>query len=302
MMGGLSSEREISLKSGRAVLQALKDAGWQVLALEVAQETPEEIRRLVGEACVDVVFVAMHGGFGEDGRLQGILEAMGVAFTGPAAEASRLAMDKIASRRVFERAGLCVPQTRVIRRGERLVSLLHELEYPAVVKPAGQGSSIGVTCITHWRQLSPAILKAFRYDDTVLVEEYIKGREITVSVLDGAALPVVAIVPKKSFFDFQAKYEKGMTDYIVPAPVEAALAERAQQDAVTAYDALGCRHLARVDMILDKDGRPVILELNTVPGMTETSLLPKAARAAGLDFPSLCTKIVEMALHSFSVR
>ena len=297
VMGGLSSERDISLKSGRAVLRALKDTGWQALALDVLQETQEEVQRLVREACVDVVFVAMHGGFGEDGRLQKILEEMGVAFTGPAPEASRLAMDKVASRRLFERAGLCVPRTRVIRRAERMMSLLHELQYPVVIKPAAQGSSIGVTCVTHWRELAPAVLKALRYDDTILVEEFIKGREIAVSVLDGTALPVVAIIPKNTLFDFQAKYEKGMTEYVVPASLDAALAERAQQDAVTAYEALGCRHLARADMILDKEGRVVMLEVNTVPGLTETSLLPKAARAAGLEFPSLCAKIVELALN-----
>ncbi len=297
VMGGLSSEREISLKSGRAVLKALQDAGWQALALEVLQETQEEVQRLVREACVDVVFVAMHGGFGEDGRLQLILEEMGVAFTGPATQASRLAMDKVVSRRVFERAGLCVPRTRVIRRGEQMMSLLHGLTYPVVIKPAAQGSSIGVACVTHWKELSAALLAALRYDDTVLVEEFIKGQEITVSVLNGTALPVVAITPKKIFFDFQAKYEKGMTEYVVPAPLDAAVTGRAQQDAVTAYEALGCRHLARVDMILDQEGRPVILEVNTVPGLTETSLLPKAALAAGLEFTSLCTRIVEMALN-----
>ncbi len=297
-MGGLSSERDISLKSGRAVLNALKDAGWQALALEVLQETQEEIQRLVREAAVDVVFVAMHGGFGEDGRLQKILEDMRVPYTGPAREASRLAMDKVASRRLFERAGLRVPRTRIIRRGKRMMTLLHELRYPVVIKPAAQGSSIGVSFVSHGKELSAAVLKAFRYDDTILVEEFIEGREITVSVLDGTALPIVAIIPKKSFFDFQAKYEKGMTEYVVPAPLDAAVAERARQDAVTAYHALGCRHLARADMILDEEGRAVILEINTVPGLTETSLLPKAARAAGLEFTSLCTKIVELALNS----
>jgi len=297
-MGGRSSEREISLKSGRAVLKALKEEGWQALALDVAQETRAEVRRLTEEACVDVVFVAMHGGFGEDGRLQAILEEMRLPFTGPAREASRLAMDKVASRRLFERAGLCVPRTRVVRRGERMMSLLHELHYPVVVKPATQGSSIGVTCVTHWKELSQAVLKALRYDDILLVEEFIKGQEVTVSVLDGEALPVVAITPKKTFFDFQAKYEAGMTEYVVPAPLGADITRHVQEDAVTAYYALGCRHLARADMILDKEGRAVVLEVNAVPGLTETSLLPKAARAAGMEFPSLCTKIVEMALQS----
>jgi len=296
VMGGLSPERDISLKSGRAVCGALKDAGWDVFPLEVFQETREDIQRLVRGACVDVVFIAMHGGFGEDGRLQKILEDMSVPFTGPAQEASRLAMDKAASRRIFERAGLCVPRCRVIRRRQRLLSFLHGLRYPIVVKPASQGSSIGVSLVPGWKEMSAAVVKAFQYDDTVLLEEFVKGMEITVSVLNGLALPIVAVIPKKSFFDFQAKYEKGLTEYVVPAPLEASVAQRAQRDAVAAYQALGCRHMARVDMIVDEKGRPVILEVNTVPGLTETSLFPKAARAAGIAFSALCAKLVEMAL------
>ncbi|MGE5280275.1 MAG: D-alanine--D-alanine ligase family protein [Deltaproteobacteria bacterium] len=297
-MGGLSSEREVSLRSGRAVVDALRQAGWQALPLEVDRETAEEVARLIDAASADVVFVAMHGGFGEDGRLQKVLTDLGVPFTGPAEKASRLAMDKAASRALFEKEGLCVPATRVIRRGRRMMSLLHDLRYPVVVKPACQGSSIGVTRVTAGGELSAAVMEAQRHDDIILVEEFIEGQEVTVSVLDGAALPVVAVVPPRGFFDFRAKYEKGLTQYLVPAPLDAAVAARAQRDAVRAYDALGCRHLARVDMIIDVAGRPVILEVNTVPGFTETSLFPKAAQAAGMAFPVLCDTIVRMALNA----
>jgi len=296
VMGGLSEEKAVSLKSGRAVCDALKDAGWDVAALEVLQETPEEVHRLVKEAAVDVIFVAMHGGFGEDGRLQKILTDLRVPYTGPCEDASRLAMDKVASRRLFEKAGLCVPRARVVRRGRQMMSLLHRLKYPVVVKPASQGSSFGVSKVTRWKELCAAVLAAQGYDDIILVEEFIEGQEITVSVLNGLPLPIVAVIPKTGFFDYEAKYQLGMTTYAVPAPLEAAVAARAQRDAAAAYQALGCRHLARVDMIIDGKGRPVILEVNTVPGLTETSLFPKAAQAAGLTFPVLCDTLVTLAL------
>jgi len=297
-MGGLSSEREVSLKSGRAVFDALKNSGWDVFPLEVKQETEEEIRRLIEEHAVDVVFIAMHGGFGEDGRLQHILEKIRVPYTGPGEAASRLAMDKVSSHRLFARAGLHLPAHRVFTRRARYFCGFHFLPYPVVVKPAAQGSSIGVSFVSRPEQLGSAVVSAFQYDDTILIEEFIKGPEITVSVFNGMALPIVAVIPKKQFFDFQAKYEKGMTEYVVPAPLDPEVAKRAQWDAVTAYHALGCRHLARVDMIIRPDGVPMVLEVNTIPGMTQTSLFPKAAAAAGMAFDQLCSRLVELALHS----
>lgn len=294
MMGGSSSEREISLKSGEAVFKALRDLGLDVVALDVAQETEDEIRRLIAEETVQIVFIAMHGGFGEDGSLQHILDKIHIPYTGPAEAASRIAMDKLASRRLFEKAKLHVPQCRCLKRKSSRF-LLKLMRYPLVVKPSSQGSSIGISFVDSPAKLNAAIDSAFQYGDLVLVEEFIKGREITVSVLDGQALPVVEIIPKKQFFDFQAKYEKGLTEYVVPAHLEPEVTKRCQCDAVTAYHALNCRHLSRVDMIISPDGTPFVLEVNTIPGMTETSLFPKAARAAGLSFSQVCRKLLELA-------
>lgn len=297
-MGGVSSERDISLKSGSAVLDALKSAGLDAVGLDVLKETDEEIRRLIGLYSVDVVFVAMHGGFGEDGRLQRILEKARVPYTGPKEESSRIAMDKIASRVIFQKAGLNVPRYLCVKKCEAgsLAQLyLTGLKYPYVVKPCAEGSSIGISFVDSQKDLEGALDCAFKYGEYAVVEEFISGREITVSVFDGRPLPVVEIIPKKKFFDFQAKYIKGLTDYIVPALLDEAVALRAQSDAVVAYNALGCRHLSRVDIIIDDKNTPVILEVNTIPGMTQTSLLPKAAAAAGITFSNLCVRLLELA-------
>lgn len=296
MMGGRSSEREISMKSGAAVFAALKSAEFNVVPLEVQDEAEKEIRRLIQESAVDVVFVAMHGRFGEDGQLQKMLEKMRIPYTGPRPKASRLAMDKAASRRLFKKAGLCVPKywrISCIDEARRL----KDLRYPLVVKPSSQGSSIGISFVDSPLCLEDALTGALKLSRSALIEEFIAGREVTVSVFDGKPLPVVEIVPKNQFFDFEAKYEKGLTEYLVPAPLEPSVAERAQSAAATAYRALGCRHLSRVDMIIRDDGSPCVLEVNTIPGMTETSLFPKSAKAAGVGFPELCVRLLQLALR-----
>lgn len=298
MMGGLSSEREVSLKSGSAVLEALKNSGFDAVPLEVKEETEGEIRSLLASQAVDVVFVAMHGGFGEDGRLQRILESVPVPYTGPKEFSSRLAMDKLVSRSLFRKAGLSVPKGRRFARSTPLFLasfFARGLKYPLVVKPSAQGSSIGISFIVRASQLPQALSAAFKYGQEAMVEEFIHGREITVSVLNGSALPVVEIIPKNKFFDYQAKYEKGLTEYVVPAVLDEGVAHRAQRDAVAAYQALGCRHLSRVDMIIDGSGTAYVLEVNTIPGMTSTSLFPKAAAAAGISFAQLCIRLLELA-------
>lgn len=300
IMGGLSSERDISMKSGVAVLDALKSAGLNAVPLDVRDETEEEIRRLILTQAVDIVFVAMHGGFGEGGSLQHILEKIRIPYTGPREAASRLAMNKTVSRRFFKKAGLSVPRyRRIFRKMPRFLSKLFliGLAYPWVVKPSAQGSSIGISFIDSVSNLEGALERAFKYGDDVLVEEFIRGREITVSVLDDQALPIVEIIPKKKFFDFQAKYETGLTDYVVPAFLDAKIAQKAQEDAVSATRALGCRHFSRVDMIVNAQGAPYVLEVNTIPGMTATSLFPKAAAAAGIGFSALCIRLLELATH-----
>lgn len=295
MMGGCSSERQISLKSGAAVLKALKDRGLQAFALDVTSQTEDEVRKLVSGNSIDVVFVVMHGGFGEDGRLQEILEKIPVAYTGPGPKASNLAMDKCLSRSLFVRSGLRVPSNIVLTKGKGIPFRCRFMGLPLVVKPSAQGSSIGITFVKKREQLKDAVAGAFDYGETVLIEEFINGREVTVSVLDGKALPVVEIRPKKGFFDYEAKYQKGFTEYIVPASLDSGLALKIQEAAVKAYQALGCRHLSRIDMIV-RGHTPYVLEVNTIPGMTETSLFPKAAAAAGMDFGELCERLVGMAL------
>ena len=295
MMGGRSSERNVSIKSGTAVCEALKSARVDVKGLEVKQETEEEIRSLILDNGIGVVFVAMHGGFGEDGRLQRVLEKINVPFTGSQEKSSRLAMDKLASRLLFEKAKLHVPKYKCARRTAQ--DKMKDLSFPLVIKPSCQGSSIGISFVDSATEVQGALAEAFKYDETVLLEEFIRGREITVSVLDGQALPIVEIIPKKRFFDFEAKYEKGLTEYVVPALLEAKVAQKAQQDAVAAFCALCCRHLARVDMILKNDKMPYILEVNTIPGFTATSLFPKAAYAAGFSFQELCLKLCELAVQ-----
>jgi D-alanine-D-alanine ligase len=298
MMGGCSSEREVSLRSGRAVLEALQRAGHHAVPLDVHDESPREIARLVGSEAIDVVFIVLHGGFGEDGRLQKVLADLHLPFTGPDETASRLAMDKSAAQALFSRVGLRVPAYRVLTRWTRWMAWGSGLGFPVVVKPVAQGSSIGVSRVGSRRELGPALALAFQYGDRVIIDRFIPGREITVSVLDGKALPIVEVVPKKGFFDFESKYQKGMTEYLVPADFPAAVTKRCQEDAVAAVNALGARHLSRVDMIVSAEGVPYILEVNTVPGMTETSLFPKAARAAGLEFERLCARLVELALNN----
>lgn len=296
MMGGLSSERDISVKSGRSVRENLAKDGWNAVALELVSESVDEIKKLILENAIDVVFIAMHGGFGEGGDLQRILDNMGVPYVGSGYHSSRLAMDKVASHKLFEEAGLNVPKHLAVNKGEILNR--DSLKYPVVVKPSRQGSSIGITFVNSDGKLNEAIETAFKFDDSILIEEFIKAREMTVAVLDGRALPVVEIIPKSGFFDFQAKYQKGLTDYVCPAQLDAEIIRRMQSDAVTAWQVLKCRHLCRVDMLLDEKNDPYVLEVNTIPGMTETSLFPKAAAADGLTFEKLCSDLVKLALSS----
>lgn len=301
MLGGSSCEREISLKSGRAVACALKARGLDVALLEICRETEAEVRDLVKKNRVDVVFIAMHGGFGEDGRLQNILDGLKVPYTGSARQASGIAMDKYASRRLFEKAGLPVPKYKKFNKNDADFAL-DGLQYPLVVKPSSQGSSIGISFVEAPSHFEKAVKGAFVFDDDILVEEFIKGRELTVSILDGQPLPVVEIIPKSGFFDFQSKYGQGFTDYVVPASLLPGAAEKIQSSVVRAYHVLGCRHFARVDVMIDALGSLFILEVNTIPGLTEMSLFPKAARAAGIDFDQLCLRMVQLAAADLTAQ
>ncbi|MDI6758569.1 MAG: D-alanine--D-alanine ligase [Candidatus Omnitrophota bacterium] len=297
LMGGPSTEREISLKSGLAVYNALKEQGCEVICIDVLTDNSEENIRLIKLHRINCAFLALHGCFGEDGSIQGILEALEIPYTGSDVLASRIAMDKIASRQIFEREGLNVPKYKVFERPDNPCKIQIPLgqSMPLVVKPVSHGSSIGLSFVDREDCWDEAVKTAFSFDKRIIVEEYIKGRELTVGILDEEPLPIVEIIPKKTFFDFEAKYSKGMTKYVAPAKLDKGIAGKIQSEALLAHKFLGCFGCSRVDIILDDNNRPVILEINTIPGMTSQSLLPKAAKIAGIEFGELCLRLVELA-------
>lgn len=295
LMAGPSSEKKISLKSGRAVCEALKKAGLNVVPVIVKTDRQEDNIRLLRHKKIDCAFIALHGRFGEDGGIQKILGALNIPYTGSGVKASGLAMDKIASRRIFQRHGLKVPRYKVLKRDSYRGICLNDLSLPLVVKPATHGSSIGLSIAIQTKDILPAIKRAFQFDQRIIIEEYVKGRELTVGILGDNPMPVIEIIPKHDFFDYQAKYKKGLTDYIVPAKLSPEVSCRVKQAGLEAHRLLGCFGCSRVDIILDPENEPVVLEVNTIPGLTSTSLLPKAAKETGIDFISLCLKLIKLA-------
>lgn len=288
LAGGPSSEREISLESGKAVFEALKKRGHDVLFMDIQDHSVAG--ETVKSAGADAAFIVLHGGFGEDGTMQEILKKSRIPFTGSGPKASRLALDKAASRRLFEEAGLKVPRYRSFKKGEDID--LSGMSCPLVVKPTNEGSSIGLSIVDQDEEIDKAVTGAFCFSEEILVEEFIKGRELTVGILDDEPLPVVEIVAEKGYYDFEAKYKSPNTRYLAPAPLSTGSFIRAQSEALKAHKALGCRSFSRVDMILGADDEIYVLEVNTIPGLTTRSLLPKAAQAAGIDFYNLCERIL----------
>jgi D-alanine-D-alanine ligase len=303
LMGGPSSERGISLKSGKAVLSALKNSGVEALGIDILTDNKEENIRLLNDYNLNCAFIALHGRFGEDGQIQEILEQVGLPYTGSGVTASRLAMDKIGALRIFKAGKLCVPRSQSLDKTSynKNKDFKNELGLPLVVKPANHGSSIGLSIVELKQDLSAAINLAFQFDERIVIEEYISGRELTAGVLDEKPLPVIEIVPKRKFFDFEAKYQAGLTDYIIPAPLKAEISEKVQRAALEAHKLLGCFGCSRTDIILNKDNLAFVLETNTIPGMTATSLLPKAAGILGIDFNQLCLKLLELAYEKEKV-
>ncbi|MDO8436439.1 MAG: D-alanine--D-alanine ligase [bacterium] len=289
LAGGPSSEREISLRSGKAVHKALIEEGCQAIFLDIR----DDIRDLIRAKRLDVAFIALHGRFGEDGTVQGILEEARIPYTGSGPAASRAALDKIASKDIFIASGIPTPRHTVFERGQDNLAEGREVRFPIVVKPQFEGSSIGLSIVKDKSQLEDAFGKAFKYGEKALLEEHIDGRELTVGILDDKPLPVIEIVTRENVYDYTAKYNDPYTKYVVPAPIEKDIYERAQELGRRAHTALGCRSFSRVDMIMGEDGGIFVLEVNTIPGMTERSLLPKAAGVAGLSFNRLCMRMVE---------
>ena len=292
LMGGLSSEREISLRTGSAILAALKERGYQAVALDVERSIAEKL----SSVAIDVAFIALHGMLGEDGAIQGLLEIMGIPYTGSGVFASALAMNKVAAKKIFVYHQLPTPAFHTVYVdetgcAEEALSRI-ELSYPVIIKPSEEGSTIGVTIVQRKEELLPAVRAAGRYGKEILVEEFISGREITVGILNDQALPIIEIIPRNGFYDFQAKYQKGATDYLFPEWLSTAQEQEIKALALGAFQALGCCGAARVDFMVNRDSRPFILEINTIPGMTETSLLPKAAARAGIAFADLVEKML----------
>jgi D-alanine-D-alanine ligase len=285
LMGGLSAEREVSLNSGAAVLAALTSQGYRAVGIDVGRDLPE---RLKAEG-VEVAFIALHGRLGEDGSVQGLLEVMGIPYTGSGVLASALAIDKVSSKVVFRSAGLTLAPYQVLHRGEEL-SLAFAL--PVVVKPSREGSSVGVSIVKEQQQMQAALNDAFSYDAAILVERFIDGREVQVGILDGQALGAIEIVPKGEFYDFEAKYTAGMAEHILPARLPAAIYADVLKAGELAHAALGCDCYSRVDFLVTDAGECYLLEVNTLPGMTDLSLLPEIARGAGIGFAQLVERIL----------
>ena len=300
LMGGVSSEREISLKSGRAVSKALQSIGHEVTEIDVKNFAMRELDVIDADVC----FIALHGSFGEDGRLQNILEARSIPFTGSSSKACAIAMDKLKSKLLFAVAGLNVPSFRILKIGRTYNEQVEEIEtlgYPAVIKPRSEGSSIGVTLHHDSSNLKAGFEEAFKYSDIVVAEKFIKGREITVGILHDEALPIIELKPKGEMFDYHAKYIDHDTQYILSPVLEKAVEKRAKCDALKAHNVIGCSGFSRVDIIIsDRDKKPYILEINTIPGMSERSLLPKSARIKGISFPELCNRIAESSVRKMS--
>ena len=285
LMGGLSSEREISLKTGRAILKGLMEKKYQAVGIEVDRDIP--VRLLEGK--IEVAFIALHGSWGEDGTVQGLLELMGIPYTGSGVLASALAMNKVMAKKIFLYHYLPTPEFQVVLYGTHTTV---SMAPPLVVKPVCGGSTIGTSIVMSQAEIGEALHKAAFYGGEILVEEYIEGTDVTVGILNGEPLPVIQIVPKSGFYDYTSKYTPGKTEYIIPAPLSHHTTQQAQMLGVAAYRALECMGAARVDFRLDQKGELLILEVNTIPGLTETSLLPMAAAQMGIDFPSLTERIL----------
>jgi len=334
LAGGDSAERDVSLDSARGMAKAALEAGHRVLVADPARpeiEPTDDWSRVLGDAGIgetppdviddvfgarkgfvralsnyetfgiDVVLNGLHGGAGEDGTIQAILDFVGIPYTGSGAEACALAMDKYRSKYMAQSVGVPVARSVYLKRdsldqGTFERSVRDSLALPVVVKPNSQGSSVGLTIVASAKDLADAAQKAFRLDDHVIVEEYIAGREITAAVLEGEELPLLEIRPKSGFYDYFHKYQHGATEYLVPAPLEPPVAEAVAESARRAFHTLGCGVYARVDFRLGDDGRHYFLEVNTLPGMTSTSLVPKAAKNVGIDYTELVDRILRLSI------
>ena len=289
LMGGPGSERDVSLATGRGVSKALRSLGAEVVDVDVRDENFE----LPDNA--DLAFIALHGTFGEDGQVQKILEDRGIPYTGEGVEESRLAFDKIRSKEKFREHGVITPEWETIEAHQR-----PRMRLPIVVKPPRQGSTVGVYIVRRAAEVEPAMREAAKYDGQLLIEKFIAGRELTIGILGDQALPILEITPKGGFYDFTNKYPflnpqaGGGAEHVCPAQIGKKKTKEIQGLALRAHRSLGLRVYSRVDVLLPENGVATVLEVNTIPGMTEASLLPEAAAAAGISYVDLCTRIIEL--------
>jgi D-alanine-D-alanine ligase len=298
-MGGYSSERDVSLRSGQAVADALSQEGHRVKILDITTDDVSKIILQIQETPLDIAFIALHGRLGEDGGIQGILENLNIPYIGSGVKASQMAFNKILTQKALKSAGLPVAEHYLITNGQNVdfKTVWGSLKStPVVVKPACEGSSIGVHMVRHPSEWESALKNALGYGPQVIVEQFVKGREFTAGIFDREALPLVEIIcPQAIFFTFTAKYQKGATQYICPAEIPENLTKKIQEVSLRAVDILGCEGFARVDLRVDDNEQPFILEVNTIPGFTATSLFPKAARGAGYSFLQVCEKLLDLA-------
>jgi D-alanine-D-alanine ligase len=289
LMGGPGSERNVSLATGAGVSKALRSLGIEVVDVDVRDENFPLPKN------VDVAFNCIHGTFGEDGQLQKILEDRRVGYTGDGVESSRTAFDKILSKEKFLERGVVTPESEVIEAGQR-----PKMSVPLVVKPARQGSTVGIVIVKQASELDSALKEAAKFDRKLLIEKFVSGRELTIGILGDQALPIIEIIPKGGFYDFNTKYpflnpQAGASaEHVCPAEIDSSLTKKIQELALAAFRALGLVVYGRVDVLLSDEGKPFVLEVNTIPGMTEASLLPEAAAVAGINYPDLCLRIIEL--------
>ena len=298
LMGGVSAEREISLQSGRATLDALLRSGVDAFGIDIQRDPFAMLEQL---KAVDRAFIALHGPGGEDGCIQGLLQSLNIPFTGSGVLGSALAMDKVKTKQIWTAQGIHTPKSWVLSDETEIESFVHKCSqdtsrFPLIIKPVGEGSSLGMSKVAQVSALREALLAAFQYDPVVLVETFLPGPEYTVGILNGSPLPVIRINTKRDFYDYQAKYVDDDTEFLVPSGLDPSTEAALQKQALAAFQALGCRGWGRVDLLQDSQGEFSFIEVNTVPGLTTHSLVPKACAAAGLGFDDLVLQVLATSL------
>ena len=295
ILGGTSVERDVSLKTGKAVVEACRSNNYHVETV-IIDKNHKKFLPILKQA--DIVFNALHGTLGEDGTIQKWLEENNIKFTGSDSIASALCMNKIECKKILKKNKFLTPKWVEFERGVEIA----DVSFPCIVKPNAQGSTFGLSYVEKATDLTPAILKSQKFDESILIEEYISGKEITVGVIEESPMPIVEILPKNKIYDYKCKYTAGMSDYICPANIKKGLSERIMIDSVKIFKLLGCKGYGRIDFIIDKNENYYFLEINTLPGMTSTSLLPIAARAQGLSFSELVKKIIDLGLNGKNIK